>query len=107
DIGQGAQGRARPQVWLSRPADALRPLLPARARPAHRAAAALLHARGDGARAEGEEPRRARHRVLRRALELRLHELDADALQLGDAALAALELLSDHRIRRPRGHLRG
>ena len=49
---RGARRQARPQVRLSRPADSLRPLFPARARPAHRAAADLFHARGDGARAE-------------------------------------------------------
>ena len=53
-----------------------------------------------------EEPRSARDRVLQRALELRLHELDADAVQLRHAALAALELLPHHGVGRPRRHLR-
>ncbi len=52
-------------------------------------------------------PRGARDRVLRPALELRLHELDADAVQFGHAALAAIVLLPDHGVRRPRRHLRG
>ena len=42
------------QVRLPRPADPVRPLLPAHARPAHRTAAGLLHARGDGPGAERE-----------------------------------------------------
>ena len=46
-------------------------------------------------------------RVLRRAVLIRLHELDADAVQFRHAALAALELLPDHGVGRPRGHLRG
>ena len=56
----------------------------------HRAAAGVLHARGDGPGAERDRPRSARDRVLRRAVELRLHELDADAVQLRHAALAAV-----------------
>ncbi len=47
--GRGARRQPRPQVHLSRAADSLRPLFPARARPPHRAAADFLHARGDGA----------------------------------------------------------
>ena len=74
---------------------------------AHRAAAGLLHARGDGPGAERDRPRGARDRVLRGAVELRLHELDADAVQRRHAALAAVELLPDDRRRRPRRHLRG
>ena len=57
---------------------------------AHRAAAGVLHARGDGPGAERDRPRGARDRVLQRAVDLRLHELDADAVQLRHAALAAL-----------------
>ena len=41
----------------------------------HRAAAGVLHARRDGAGAGRDRPRSARDRVLRRAVELRLHEL--------------------------------
>ena len=74
---------------------------------AHRAAAGLLHARGDGPGAERDRPRGARHRVLRRAVELRLHEQHADAVQQRHAPLAAVELLPDHGGRRPRRHLRG
>ena len=105
--GRGAQGRARPAVRLPRPADAVRPLLPAHRRAAHRAAAGLLHARGDGPGAERDRPRGARHRVLRRAVELRLHVEHADAVQRRHAALAAVELLPDDGVRRPRRHLRG
>ena len=39
----------------------------------HRAAAGLLHARGHGPVAERDRPRSPRHRVLRSAVELRLH----------------------------------
>ena len=102
-----AQGRPRPAVRLPRPADPLRPLLPAHRRSAHRAAAGVLHARGDGPGAERDRPRGARDRVLRGALDVRLHELDADALQRRHAPLAAVELLPDDRLRRPRRHLRG
>ncbi len=73
-LGAALQGRARPAVRLPRPADPVRPLLPAHRRAAHRAAAGLLHARGDGPGAERDRPRGARHRVLRSAVELRLHE---------------------------------
>ena len=104
---RGARRRPRPAVRLPRPADAVRPLLPAHRRGAHRAAAGVLHARGDGPGAERDRPRGARHRVLQRAVELRLHELDADAVQLRHAPLAALELLPDDGVRRPRRHLRG
>ena len=62
--GRGAGCPARPQVRLPRPADSLRPLFPAHPRPAHRAAADFLHARGDGARAE-----RARRQREARAIE--------------------------------------
>ena len=92
-----ARGRARPAVRLPRPADALRPLLPAHRRSAHRAAAGVLHARRDGPGAERDRPRGARDRVLRGALDLRLHELDADAVQRRHAPLAAVELLPDDR----------
>ena len=67
--GRGARGRARPAVRLPRPADAVRPLFPAHRGAPHRAAAGLLHARGDGAGAERDRPRGARHRVLRRAVD--------------------------------------
>ena len=66
---RGAQGRARPAVRLPRPADALRPLLPAHRRRPHRAAAGVLHARGDGPGAERDRPRGARDRVLRSAVD--------------------------------------
>jgi hypothetical protein len=49
---RGAEARARPAVRLPRPADAVRPLFPGRPvrrRAPLRAAAVLLHARGDGA----------------------------------------------------------
>ena len=107
--GRGARREPRPQVHLPRPADPLRPLFPARAGPPHRAAADVLHARGDGARAEraGGPARSARDRVLQRALQLRFHELDADAVQFGHAPLAARELLPHHGLRRSRRHLRG
>jgi ribonucleoside-diphosphate reductase alpha chain len=80
---------ARPAVRLPGPADAVRPLLPAHRRAAHRDAAGLLHARGHGPGAERDRPRSARHRVLQRAVELRLHEQHAHAVQQRHAALAA------------------
>ena len=55
----------------------------------------LLHARRDGPRAERGRPRSARDRVLQRAVDVRLHELDADAVQLGHAPLAAVVVLPD------------
>ena len=58
--GRGAGCQPRPQVRLSWPADPLRPLFPARPRPAHRAAAGLLHARGDGSGAERSRSAEAR-----------------------------------------------
>ena len=67
----------------------------------------LLHARGDGPGAERGRPRGARDRVLQRAVDVRLHVVDADAVQLGHAPLAALVLLPDDGRRRPRRHLRG
>ena len=104
---RGAEARARPAVPVPRPADALRPLFPADARHALRAAAGLLHARRHGARAARDRPRGARDRVLRPALVVRLHVLDADAVQRRHAAAAALVLLPDHRARRSRRHLQG
>jgi ribonucleoside-diphosphate reductase alpha chain len=67
----GAEARTRPEVPVSRAADALRPLFPACARGALRASAGLLHARRHGAGAARDRPRGARHRVLRPALVLR------------------------------------
>ncbi len=67
----------------------------------------LLHARGDGIGAQRGRPRSARHRVLQRAFDLRLHVVDADAVQLRHAPLAAVFLLSHDGRRRPRRHLRG
>ena len=67
----------------------------------------LLHARGDGPRAERSRARSARDRVLQRAVDVRLHELDAHALQLGHAPLAAVVVLPHHGVGRPRRHLRG
>ena len=82
--GRGARRQARFQVRLPRAADPVRPLFPARARHAHRTAADVFHARRDGARAERTRrpARSARDRVLQRALVVRFHELDADAVQL-------------------------
>ena len=68
-LGEALEAGARPAVQLPRPADAVRPLLPAQRRPAHRAAAGVLHARGDGPGAERDRPRSARDRVLRRAVD--------------------------------------
>jgi ribonucleoside-diphosphate reductase alpha chain len=100
-LGAALKPDARPAVQLPRPADALRPLLPAHQRPPHRAAAGVLHARGDGPRAERDQPRGPRDRVLQRALDVRLHVVDADPLQLGHAALAAVVVLPHDRRRRP------
>jgi ribonucleoside-diphosphate reductase alpha chain len=49
-----------------------------------------------------DRPRGARHRVLRAAVILRLHELDADPVQFRHAAPAAVLLLPDHGAGRPR-----
>ena len=76
-------------------------------RPPLRAAAVLLHARRDGPRAERGRPRGARDRVLQRAVDVRLHVEHADAVQLGHASLAAVVVLPDDGVRRPRRHLRG
>ncbi len=100
-----AEAGARPAIPVPRPADAVRPLLPACARQPHRAAAGLLHAGRDGAGAARDRPRGARDRVLRPAVVLRLHGLDADAVQRRHAAAAAVVLLPHHRRRRPRRHL--
>jgi ribonucleotide reductase alpha subunit len=53
-------------------------------------AAGVLHARRDGPGAERDRPRGARDRVLQRAVVVRLHELDADAVQLRDPAQPAV-----------------
>ena len=56
---------------------------------------------------EPEDQREARAIEFYNVLSLvRFHELDADAVQLRHAPLAARELLPDHRVRRPRRHLR-
>ena len=70
-----------------------------------RAAAGVLHARRHGPRAARDRPRGARDRVLRPAVVVRLHGLDADAVQLRHAAAAAVVLLPHHRRRRSRRHL--
>ena len=54
-----------------------------------------------------DRPRSPRHRVLQRALHLRLHVEHADLVQLRHPPLAALQLLPHHGGRRPRRHLRG
>ena len=73
--------RARPALPLPRPADAVRPLLPARQRQPHRAAASVLDARRHGPGAGRDRPRGARHRVLRDHVGLLLHVLHAHAVQ--------------------------
>ena len=75
-------------------------------RPPLRAAAMLLHARRDGARAERGRPRGARDRVLQRAVDVRLHVEHAHAVQLRHASLATVVVLPDDGVRRPRRHLR-
>ena len=50
--GPGAGRQPRPAVRLPRPANSVRPLLPAHPRHPHRTAAGLLHARGHGPGAE-------------------------------------------------------
>ena len=94
--GPGAGRQPRPAVRLPRPANSVRPLLPAHPRHPHRTAAGLLHARGHGPGAERDQPRSARHRVLRDPVLVRLHELHAHVVQLGHAALAAVVVLPDH-----------
>ena len=108
-LGAALAAGARPAVRLSRPANALRPLLPRRSirgRPPLRAAAVLLHARGDGPRVERGRSGSARHRVLQRAVDVRLHVEHAHALQRRHAPLATVVVLSDHGVRRSRRHLR-
>ena len=61
----------------------------------------LLHARGDGPLARRESTARHGDRVLRGAVVLRLHDLDADAVQRRHLPLAALVLLPHHRRGRP------
>ena len=86
----GPQARARPAVHLPRPADPVRPLLHPQQRHPLRAAAGLLHARRHGPGDQRDRPRAARHRVLRAAVHLRLHELHADPVQRRHAASAAV-----------------
>ena len=100
-----AEARARPELPVPRPPDALRPLLPARPRQAVRTAAGLLHARRDGPGCARDRPRSEGDRVLRPAVVVRLHGLDADAVQFGHAAPAAVVVLPHDRLRRPRRHL--
>ena len=114
DARRGAEARARPAVRLSRAADALRPLFPRRpvrdvrqCGPPLRAAAVLFHARRHGPRAERGRARGARDRVLQRALDVRLHELDAHAVQRRHAPLAAVVVLPHDGVGRSRRHLRG
>ena len=52
-----------------------------------------------------DRPRGPRHRVLRSAVVVRLHGLDADLVQLRHAAAAAVVVLPHHRGRRSRRHL--
>ena len=104
--GRGPQARARPPVHLPGPPDPLRPLLhPHRRRHPLRAAPGLLHARRHGPGHQRDRPRGAGHRVLRAALQLRLHVLHADPVQLRDPAAPAQLLLPDHGPGRPRRHL--
>ena len=102
---RGAQARAGSGVHLPRPANPLRPLFHPLAGHPLRAAAGVLHARGDGAGDPGGRPRGARHRVLQPVVFVQLFVFDADAVQRRHAALAALVLLPHHGFRRSRRHL--
>ncbi len=73
--------------------DPLRPLLAQRRGPL-RAAAAFVHARGDGPGAQRGRPRGARDRVLRAALLVRLHGLHAHPVQRGHGPRPAVVVLS-------------
>jgi DNA repair exonuclease SbcCD ATPase subunit len=53
----------------------------------------------DEATVAGESTRGARDRILQCAVELRLHEFDADTVQLRHAPVPARELLPHHGIR--------
>ena len=91
------------QVRLPRAADALRPLLPARATDRRIELPQAFFMRVAMGLALNEMDREARAIEFYDVLStLRLHELDADAVQRRHAALAALELLPDHGVRRPR-----
>jgi hypothetical protein len=105
--GRGPLGRTGPEVRVPGSANPVRPLFPAHRRSSDRAAPGLLHAGRDGTGPERDRPRGACHRVLRAALDLRLHELHPHAVQRRHAALAAVVVLPDHRVRRPGRHLRG
>src|SRR5207302_7306995 len=99
---RGTCAGTRPAVRLSRTANALRSLFPRRSvcrRPPFRIAAVLFHARRDGIGIERGRPRSALDRVLQRAVDIRLHELDADAVQLRYASLTIVVVLSDHGLR--------
>ena len=102
---RSAEAGARPQLHLPRPADAVRPLLHPQQRRALRTAASVLHARCDGSRARRSRPHRARDRVLRSAVVVRLHEFHADAVQRRHAALAVVVVFPDHGAGRSRRHL--
>jgi hypothetical protein len=67
-LGKALLARARPAVHLPRPADPVRPLLHPLRRHPLRAAAGVLHARGDGPGDQRDRPRGAGHRVLRAAV---------------------------------------
>ena len=65
------------------------------------------HAGGDGTRARTRSDREARAlRVLQRALDVRLRELDAHAVQRRHAPSAVVVVLPDYGCGRPRRHLR-
>ena len=98
-LGAALVAGARPAVRLPRPADPVRPLLPALDEQRIELPQAFFMRVAMGLALERDRPRGARDRVLPPALHVRLHELDADPVQLGHAAFAAVLLLPDHGVR--------
>ncbi len=106
-VGPRAASRARPAIYLPGTADPVRPLLPASRGAPLRTAADLLHAGGHGPGAQRGRSGSPRDRVLRSAVEFRLHVLDPDPFQFGNLPPPALVLLPGHGFGQPGGDLRG
>ena len=81
--GRRAEVRPRPELRLPRPANPVRPLLPAHEGKRIEMPQAFFMRVAMGSGAERNRPRRRpRHRVLRTAVVVRLHVVHADAVQL-------------------------
>ena len=104
----GAGARARPAVQLPRPADAVRPLLPA-----HRAARASSCRRRSSCawrwawRCARSTAKRARSSSTTCCRRFDFMSSTPTLFNCRHAALAAVVLLPDHRVGRPRRHLQG